>query len=49
MEIAQDALALVLFCHEIENRPIPMPSNVNDIATKENEFVSLIMYDTTAL
>ena len=46
MEMAQDALALVLFCHEIENRPIPTPSNVNDIATKENEFVSLIMCDT---
>ena len=36
MEMAQDALALVLFCHEIENRPIPTPSNVNDIAKKEN-------------
>ena len=46
MEMAQDALALMLFDYEIENRPIPTPSNVNDIAKKENEFVSLIMCDT---
>ena len=46
MEMAQDALALMLFDHEIENRPIPKPSNIKDISTKEEEFVSLIMCDT---
>ena len=38
--------SLMLFDHEIENRPIPKPSNIKDISTKEEEFVSLIMCDT---
>ena len=46
IEMAQDALALMLFDHEIEGRPIPSPSNIKDIVTKENEFVTLILCDT---
>jgi len=46
IEMAQDVLALILFRYEIENRPIPKPSNIKDISTKEEEFVSLIMCDT---
>lgn len=46
MEMAQDALALMLFDYEIENRTIPAPSNVKDIVTKEAEFVSLVICDT---
>ena len=44
--MAEDALALMLFHFEQEKRPIPEPSNVNDINKKNNEFVSLIPCDT---
>ena len=46
MEMAQDALALMLFDYEIENRTVPIPSNIKDIVTKEEEFVSFILCDT---
>ena len=47
IEMAQDALALMLSTYEIEGLKFSDPSNIKDIITKENEFVSFIICDTS--
>jgi len=47
IEMAQDALALMLSTYEIEGRTISVPSNIKNITAKENEFVSLVICDTS--
>ena len=46
MQMAQDALALVLYEYEKENREIPVPSERTDIQLKKDEFVNYIACDT---
>lgn len=48
IEMAQDALALVLYGYEKDNKPIPAPSNRNDIELEGNDFVNYIACDTLA-
>lgn len=47
IEMAQDALALMLSTYEIEGLKISSPSNIKDTVTKEDEFVSLVVCDTS--
>lgn len=46
MEMAQDALALMLTHLEDEKREIPAPSSINAIAVKESEFATYVSCDT---
>ena len=46
LEMARDALALVLYGYEKEGRPIPSPSKINTISTNNDEFVSYVACDT---
>ena len=46
MEMANDALCLVLYDMEINNAAVPKASGVKDIKVADNEFVSLIACDT---
>ena len=46
LEMAQDALALVLYGYEKDGRAIPEPSNRNDIVLQENEFINYVPCDT---
>ena len=46
IEMAQDALALVLYEYEANNRIIPPPGNLEDIILKEGQFVNYILCDT---
>ena len=46
MEMAEDALCLMLFDHEEDGEVIPPPSDVKDIQAKTKETVSLICCDT---
>ena len=48
IEMAQDALALVLYGYEKDNKPIPAPSNRNVIELEGNDFVNYIACDTLA-
>lgn len=48
LEMAQDALALVLYGYEKEERPIPAPSKINNLSLKEQEFVNYVACDTMA-
>lgn len=48
LEMAQDALALVLYGYEKDGRPIPAPSKMNDLSLKEYEFVNYVACDTMA-
>lgn len=48
LEMAQDALALVLYGYEKEERPIPTPSKMNNLSLKEQEFVNYVACDTMA-
>ena len=48
IEMAQDALALVLYGYEKDERPIPTPSKRNNLLLKEHEFVNYIVCDTMA-
>lgn len=44
--MAEDALALVLYGYESDNKAIPKPSKHNDIQLKEGAFVNYIACDT---
>ena len=46
LEMAEDALALVLYQYEVEQKEIPAPSELSSITLKENEFANLIKADT---
>lgn len=46
MEMASDALCLILYDKEENGEPIPVASAVNDIPHGENAFVSLVDCDT---
>lgn len=48
LDMAEDALALVLYGYETDGKEIPAPSTVDSIPLKENEFVSLVKCDTLA-
>ena len=45
-EMAEDALALMLYHYEQENKDIPKVSDLNKIKTGKNEFVSFVSCDT---
>ena len=46
IEMAEDALALMLYEYEKEGRTIPSASSLKSIETDENEFVTYITCDT---
>ena len=46
LEMARDALALVLYGYEKEERVIPKPSERNEISIEKDEFVNYVMCDT---
>lgn len=46
MYMASDVLALMLHELESDNKPIPRPSALEDIATDENSFVTYVSCDT---
>lgn len=46
LEMARDALALVLYGYEKEERLIPVPSERTAIRVSEGEFVNYVMCDT---
>lgn len=46
MEMAEDALALVLYTYETEGKTIPTPSDCSTLTADEQSFVSLIKCDT---
>lgn len=46
IEMAEDALALVLYEYEAEGKEIPVPSALNTIKVDSNEFVNYIKCDT---
>ena len=48
LEMAQDALALVLYGYEKEGRKIPAPSKIDALSVVEGEFVSYVACDTIA-
>lgn len=48
IEMAEDALALVLYGYEKDNRTIPIPSSPSTFTLSENEFVNYIACDTMA-
>ena len=48
LEMAEDALALVLYGYEKDNRKIPAPSERNELKVSGNEFVNYISCDTMA-
>ena len=46
LEMAQDALALVLYGYEKDERQIPSPSGRNSLTVKDNEFINYVACDT---
>jgi len=46
MDMAEDALSLVLYTYETDGKTIPTPSECSTIQTDEQSFVSLIKCDT---
>ncbi|MCD8237871.1 MAG: type II toxin-antitoxin system HicB family antitoxin [Clostridiales bacterium] len=46
IEMAEDALALVLYEYEREGKKIHKPTDISKIETNENEFVTYIACDT---
>lgn len=46
IEMAEDALALVLYGYEVDGREIPIPADLKAINIFENEFVNYIKCDT---
>ena len=46
LEMAEDALALVLYGYEKDGRKIPEPSKRETLILKNNEFVNYIICDT---
>ena len=47
IEMAEDALCLMLYSFEEDKQPIPHSSNVKEIQTDTDSFVTLISCDTT--
>lgn len=48
LEMAQDALALVLYGYEKDGHAIPEPSDRSDIILQDNEFINYVSCDTMA-
>ena len=48
LDMAEDVLSMTLTLLEDEKKPIPAPSGVNETKREAEEFVSLILADTTA-
>lgn len=48
IEMAEDALALVLYGYEVEGKEIPRPSSRESIEVQQGEFVNDIRCDTLA-
>ena len=48
IEMAQDALALVLYGYEKEDKTIPVPSECTKVKLEEGQFVNYIVCDTLA-
>ena len=46
MEMAEDALCMMLYGMERDSRPIPLPSRIRDIKAKPDDIVSLVACDT---
>lgn len=46
IEMAEDALALVLYGYERDNKKIPSASKPSDIVLQENQFINYIKADT---
>lgn len=46
IEMAEDALALILYDYETDRRVIPVASTLENISISENSFVNLITCDT---
>lgn len=46
IEMAEDALALVLYGYEVDEKEIPIPTDLKDIKINEDEFVNYIKCDT---
>jgi predicted RNase H-like HicB family nuclease len=46
MEMAADVLALTLYGYETDKRPIPKPTNIDDVARDKGEFVNYVLADT---
>lgn len=46
LEMAEDALALVLYGYEKDGRKIPKPSKREALTLKSNEFINYIICDT---
>lgn len=46
MDMAKDALCLMLYTLEEEEEEIPKASDIRNVFTDENEFVSLVQCDT---
>jgi toxin-antitoxin system, antitoxin component, hicB family len=46
IKMAKDVLALILYDLEQDRKEIPIASDIKDIITKKDEFVSLIAADT---
>lgn len=47
VEMAQDALSMMLRCLEKDGEPIPEPTPINKIETDKDSFSTLIVGDTT--
>ncbi len=47
MEMAEDALAMMLCCHEKDGEPIPKASSIKEIKVDSDSFATLILADTT--
>lgn len=46
LEMAQDALCLMMYSREEEGKNVPVSSDIKTIAVNANEFVSLVSCDT---
>ena len=46
IEMAKDALALMMYEYERDEKRIPLSSNIHDIKTDNNEFVNWVVCDT---
>lgn len=46
LEMAEDALALVLYGYEKNNQPIPAPSKINDLRLNNSEFANYVFCNT---
>lgn len=46
IEMAEDALALVLYGYEVDGREIPAPSELRNIEITSDEFISYVKCDT---